>query len=693
MRLHILGFAITSIAVNLCIVHSVTGFTLKYVHHRHQQRVTASQIDGKRTTHLIFSHVEDDTDTDDDDDVGSPPMDLPGAENPSYNINELESMTVPQLKQQLRLRGMKLVGRKSDLINRLLSGGNRMMEDSEDPTVRKGDFSNNTAKEFVDVSSFLDDSDVGKSVKSSSSASVDSYSDNDSDSSNPEVWGTEARLSTSDDYDDKRIVIDSLSRTVLEFKGSNQTYVEAVIVATRDALRPYMRGGSASYNASQPITTAKATEQRLREIQLKREMEAASPIHFDDTEGLDEGDETGIFENILRREVSDWGKYTVTGAQLSAQEVQGVLLLSDVHGPHSADTIALAEKIAFECQPIIVMVPDLFRGNPWTSKTTNTMNEAGQTYEQWRATHDDLRVSVDIRSAAACLKETYGVSSVVVWGTCYGGGRALEAASGWYESIHDVDGTTIGPPPVEPSVAVAWYPTRYNAPALFGKNHQGRSVALISGSQRQFAIICIFAGNDDIPGATPNDAAILKQLLEEDDRVVDHMVKVFPDQSHGFAHLGLAESLEGINDGNSFDEEFVGAGSIDVVEGDADVACLLSTAFMETYSRVFLPTVGPPISVDEEAWGRELTIGDLKDKRNRNVREELKAWNENFIEEPMESGPMIDPVDPSNEEELAKLLRSMQPSDYEGKYKLHDTDDLPTIYKKLLSADENFQIF
>jgi dienelactone hydrolase len=649
----------------------------------------AMLIIGRIRTPRLSSRVDDDSE------IGPPPMDLPGLESDLYKIDDLESMNIAQLKQQLRLRGMRLTGRKADLINRLLNGENRQKDGMDGPLLLpKQDDTTVTTKAFVDVSSYLEENDVYNAVKSSSSTVNIDDTDVESDSTSMEVWGNEARLATSGDYDDKRIVIDSLSRTMIEFKGSNKTYVEAVLVATREALRPYMQGGNAIHNASQPITAAIATEQRLREIQLKRELESAAPIHFDDTEGLDEGDETGIFENVLRREVSDWGKYTVTGAQLSAQEVQGVLLLSDIYGAHSADTIALAEKIAFECQPIIVMIPDLFRGTPWKPKSTDTLNELGQTFEEWRATHDNLRVSVDIRCAAACLRETYGVSSVVVWGTCYGGGRALEAVSGWYGSIHDVDGSTIGPPPVEPMVCVAWYPTRYNAPALFGKNHQGRNFALVSGSRRRFAVMCIFAGSDDIPGATPDDAAQLKQLLEDDDRVVDHMIKVFSDQSHGFAHLGLASLMDSISDANAFvEEEFVGAGHLNIADGDADVAFLLSTAFMETYSRVFLPTVGPPISNDDQEWGRELTIGDLKSKRNRNVRDELKVLNENFIEEPLESGPMIDPVDPSNEDELVNLLRSMQPSDYEGKYKLLDDDDLPTIYKKLLSADENFQIF
>ena len=51
----------------------------------------------------------------------------------------------------------------------------------------------------------------------------------------------------------------------------------------------------------------------------------------------------------------------MTGAQLSQSEVQGVLLLSDVYGAFAEDTQALAHKIAFESQPVVVMVPDLFR--------------------------------------------------------------------------------------------------------------------------------------------------------------------------------------------------------------------------------------------------------------------------------------------------------------------------------------------
>jgi dienelactone hydrolase len=161
---------------------------------------------------------------------------------------------------------------------------------------------------------------------------------------------------------------------------------------------------------------------------------------------LDQDDDEGYFKDILHREFSDWGVYTATGAQLSAGEVQGVLLLSDVYGPFTDDTRALAEKIAFECQPVVVMAPDLFRGNPWKEVESSGLNDAGESYEQWRAGHDDRRVNIDIRAAAACLRQQYAVTSVVVWGTCYGGGRALEAASGYFQddNVFDVDGN-VGP--------------------------------------------------------------------------------------------------------------------------------------------------------------------------------------------------------------------------------------------------------
>jgi len=342
------------------------------------------------------------------------------------------------------------------------------------------------------------------------------------------------------------------------------------------------------------------------------------------------------------------------------------------------------------------MVPDLFRGRPWKEDpTTPGFNEEGQDYETWRATHPDLRISVDIRASAAILREQYGVSSIVVWGTCFGGGRALEIAAGYLpdDQIHDVDGA-IGPLPVQPSVVVAWYPTRYNAKLLFGK-HRSKSLKLCEDDSRSFAVMGVFAGLDTLEGARPSDAEQLKSLLGEDDRIKDHMIKVFPDQEHGFAHNVFGNDHEEDSELDQFvDDEFGGAGRVTVNDGDADVACLLSTAFMETYSRVFLPTSGSPVAKDEDEfqWNTELNMKDLSVEEGRDVREEINESLESHVDLPLQ-GTYIDPADESQQDELFEALRTMQDPNASPELKITDDDNLETAYAKLMAGDENFQIF
>lgn len=589
---------------------------------------------------LLASNREDEEE--DYYDFGEPVQLPPGLEQ-DLKEEDLVGLTVDQLKQQLRLKGLKVGGRKKDLIDRLLAGHPLESGVSTPGGTEKSKawkFAEDKGKELVDVSEYLEEDDQGKQVKTwNKNEAVDvefekedtgEGSGKENSDNKAEVWGSEARIV--DDFEGRRVVVDSLSQLVVEFKGSNQSYVSAYVVASRDALKPFLAGGEKSQNQTQ-------AEQRVREIQTKREQAHRTPIKADDFGGSDEGDPRGLYADaMLARDYSDWGKYTITGAQLSAAEVQGVLLLSDVYGAFAADTQALAEKIAFECQPVVVMVPDLFRGYPWKeSKSTLGKNERGQTYEEWRATHSDLRVSIDIRAAAACLREAYGVSSVVVWGTCYGGGRALEAAAGYIPDgkVHDVDGS-VGPDMVNPMAAVAWYPTRYNAGALFGKD---RIVgAKIIPNAPDFAVMAVFGGKDTLPGATSDDAHNLKALLDEDERVKDSLIKIFPDQDHGFAHIGLSAKTSADSDTEFerfVDEEFGGSGRVTLDDGEADVACLLSTAFMETYSRVFLPTAGAPIRNEDGDWS-SVEMKSLSDANTRDIRQEIEESLDACLDQPLD---------------------------------------------------------
>jgi SAP domain/Dienelactone hydrolase family len=437
----------TAIVTTLALLLAeVDPFPIPFIRSRHAAMIRSSFPISSRPLRSSF---------DDDDYDYVYTANLPGEEDLPITREDISTMTVPQLKQQLRLRGLKVGGLKSDLMDRLFqfTAGTVMpsavqptptptpkQEDDSTTTTNAGNkpvvvdavftkavqFAQDRGKELVDVTDFLEPQDADKTTRSIQNKEPEQTPDTVNTGGGPETWGSEARVV--DDYEGRSVVVDSLSRTVLEYKGSNQTFVQAFVVASRDALQGFLAGGGRARNTTQVASSAEA---RLYEIQSKREQASRNPIRQDQEEGLDEGDEPGLYKQVMHRDHSDWGKYTQTGAQLSSQEVQGILLLSDVYGAFTNDTRILAEKIAFECQPVVVMVPDLFRGAPWDGPTTGK-NSKGQTYEQWRARQDDVRVSVDIRAAAACLRDQYGVSSVVVWGTCFGGGKALEAAAGYH---------------------------------------------------------------------------------------------------------------------------------------------------------------------------------------------------------------------------------------------------------------------
>ena len=329
-----------------------------------------------------------------------------------YSRGDLESLTVNQLRQQLRLRGLKVGGKKSELITRLLGqkeGHDQNddfmeIEDSSDEksNSKAKEFARSKGKELIDVNEFLDDEDKGKETKSLEIDDNDEVEINSNKSDSPETWGEEAKII--EDYEGRAVIVDNLSRTVVQFRGSQSSKVEAYVVASRDSLKRFLAGGQ-SVKATDPNV-------EVKNIQLAREKANRVPIRMEDEQGDDVDDEEGLYKKVLDRDYGDWGSYSMTGVQLSAQEVKGVLLLSDVYGPFNDDTKMLAEKIAFECQPVVVFAPDLFRGNPWLEEGETGFNKDGQTYEEWRSTHVDQRVSIDIRAAAAVMREKYGVSSI-----------------------------------------------------------------------------------------------------------------------------------------------------------------------------------------------------------------------------------------------------------------------------------------
>jgi len=182
---------------------------------------------------------------------------------------------------------------------------------------------------------------------------------------------------------------------------------------------------------------------------------------------------------------------------------------------------------------------------------------------------------------------------------------------------------------VDPSTCIAWYPTRYDAEALFGENRK----SVDDTNRPNTAIMAIFAGEDELPGATPADAAKLKTCLETDGYVKDHMVKVFGGQKHGFAHIGISKESN-VEEDSFLVEEFGGMSTNSIDDGYAEVASLLSTAWVETYSRQFLPTIGEAVK-DDEKWS-DIDMQDLSQSNKRDIRAEMEDALENHQDEELD---------------------------------------------------------
>ena len=112
-------------------------------------------------------------------------------EDEGLSLEDVESLTIPQLKQQLRLRGLKVSGKKQELINRLLDFSGVQIQEMEEPVVEQNwneddimeadvvsdntsvnnksskskaqKFAEERGKEFIDVTAYLDEDDKGKS--------------------------------------------------------------------------------------------------------------------------------------------------------------------------------------------------------------------------------------------------------------------------------------------------------------------------------------------------------------------------------------------------------------------------------------------------------------------------------------------------------------------------------------------------
>ncbi|XP_021642172.2 uncharacterized protein LOC110636677 isoform X1 [Hevea brasiliensis] len=174
----------------------------------------------------------------------------------------------------------------------------------------------------------------------------------------------------------------------------------------------------------------------------------------------------------------------------------GILLLSDIFGFEDSSTRDFAYRVA--CNGYNVLVPDLFRGDPWAKDRPMTM------FEYWLAKQEPQRVAMDIATAAKWMADEFlavGISKKLgIIGFCFGGGRLIEVLS------RD-QGACFG-------VGVSFYGTRMDP-----------SVA------SNVKVPVLFISGDNDPLCSVNVSKDIEKRIGHGSRVI-----VFQERGHGFAH-------------------------------------------------------------------------------------------------------------------------------------------------------------
>ncbi|XP_068312592.1 uncharacterized protein, partial [Pyrus communis] len=175
----------------------------------------------------------------------------------------------------------------------------------------------------------------------------------------------------------------------------------------------------------------------------------------------------------------------------------GILLLSDIFGFEDSSTREFAYRIA--CNGYNVLLPDLFRGDPWTKDRPKV------DFEKWIAEQEAQGVAKDIAACAKWMVDEFaaaGISNKLgLIGFCYGGGKVIEV-------LAQDQGAYFG-------IGVSFYGTRMD----------NTSVA----SNVKVPVLFITGDND--PLCRVNVVESIEKIIGRGSRVVS-----FKGRGHGFAH-------------------------------------------------------------------------------------------------------------------------------------------------------------
>ncbi|XP_077248718.1 alpha/beta-Hydrolases superfamily protein isoform X2 [Tasmannia lanceolata] len=173
----------------------------------------------------------------------------------------------------------------------------------------------------------------------------------------------------------------------------------------------------------------------------------------------------------------------------------GVLLLSDIFGFEDSSTRDFAYRVA--CNGYNVLVPDLFRGNPWTKNRPRTQ------FELWLSRQPPERVAKDINTSAKWMVDEFVAAKITkklgIIGFCFGGGKLIETIAQDKDSYF--------------GIGICFYGTRMN-PSLASN----------------IKIPVLFVSGDDDP------LCPVSILHDMKNNIRDSRVVVYQGRGHGFAH-------------------------------------------------------------------------------------------------------------------------------------------------------------
>ncbi|KAL1194817.1 Endo-1,3,1,4-beta-D-glucanase [Cardamine amara subsp. amara] len=169
------------------------------------------------------------------------------------------------------------------------------------------------------------------------------------------------------------------------------------------------------------ITTTCSWRRRyLKNISALETSDSAVNVEVEDED--EDEDEEEACELVNGTEVSIDGVEAYLLTAVKNNNGTGLLLLSDVFGFQDSATRDFAYRVA--CNGYNVLVPDLFRGDPWSK--TRPESE----YEEWRRGQDPNRIRQDTTSFTKWMVDEFAAAGISkklgVMGFCFGGGRVVD---------------------------------------------------------------------------------------------------------------------------------------------------------------------------------------------------------------------------------------------------------------------------